>query len=100
MSKWTATAGEIIAALSKFPADTPVFLYNDLDEGDAPVEICEIFPGPIIEDGAKYVPHYCKGYSYVKQYWEEQGECPVIYLRDRGWCDRNFEFDPNKMILT
>jgi hypothetical protein len=44
MSKWTATAGEIIAALSKFPADTPVFLYNDLDEGDAPVEICEIFP--------------------------------------------------------
>ena len=99
MSKWTATAGEIIAALSKFPEDTPVFLYNDLDEGDAPVEICEIFPGPIIEDGAEYVPHYCKGDSYVERYWEEQGKGPVIYLRDSGWCDRDFEFNPNKMIL-
>ena len=100
MSKWTATAEEIIRALSQFPPNTPVFLYNDLDEGDAPVEICEIFPGPIIEDGAEYVPHYCKGDSYVKRYWEEHGKGPVIYLRDSGWCDRNFEFNLNKMILN
>ena len=100
MSKWTATAGEIIRALSQFPPNTPVFLYNDLDEGDAPVEICEIFPGPIIEDGAEYVPHYCKGDSYVERYWEGQGKGPVIYLRDSGWCDRNFEFNSNKIILN
>lgn len=100
MSKWTATAGEIIRALSQFPPNTPVFLYNDLDEGDAPVEICEIFPGPIIEDGAEYVPHYCKGDSYVERYWEEQGKGPVIYLRDSGWCDRNFESNSNKIILN
>ena len=100
MSKLTATAGEIIRALSQFPPNTPVFLYNDLDEGDAPVEICEIFPGPIVEDGAEYVPHYCKGDSYVDRYWREQGKVPVIYLRDSGWCDRDFEFNPNKIILN
>ena len=100
MSKWTATAGEIIRGLAQFPPNTPVFLYNDLDEGDAPVEICEIFPGPIIEDGAEYVPHYCKGDSYVERYWKEQGKGPVIYLRDSGWCDRDFEFNSNKIILN
>ena len=99
MGKWTATAGEIIAALSKFPANTPVFLYNELDESDAPIEICEIFPGPIIEDGVEYIPHYCKGDSYVEQYWKEQGKGPVIYLRDSGWCDRGFEFSADKIIL-
>ena len=90
MSKWTATAGEIICALSQFPPNTPVFLYNDLDEGDAPVEVCEIFPGP----------HYCKGDSYVERHWEEHGKGPIIYLRDSGWCDRDNVGDPTKIILT
>lgn len=101
MSKWTATAGEIIAALSKFPADTPVFAYSNLDECDVPIEICEIRPEPYFEvyDGETFMhaPFGCQGDSHVERYYNEQGPGPVIYLRDRTWFDD--EGDPKPITF-
>ena len=91
MAKFTATAGEIIAALMKLPADTPVFGYSEYDEQDSVIEVCEVCEGYEKEidedDGPEYkcIPHYCKGDSFVERHWEENGEGTVVYLRERGW---------------
>ena len=103
MVKYTVTAGELIAALSKFPADTPVFGYSYLDECDVPIEVCEIFPGPVVEtdevgDTFMYPPHGCQGDSYVERHWLDNGPGPVIYLRDRNWSDN--EIEPKPIIFT
>lgn len=100
MRKMTATAGDIIKALSKVPTDTPVFGYSYTDECDLLLEIMEICPGPVVveeedkewaaETGQyyhKYSPKYCKGDSYVEEHWRENGEGPVVFLRESSWCD-------------
>ena len=45
--KMTATVGDLIAALSKVPADTPVFGYSMTDECDVCLDVMEVIPGPI-----------------------------------------------------
>lgn len=97
MRKMTATAGDIIKALSKVPADTPVFGYSYTDECDLLLEIMKICPGPhevTDEDWEtgepyvrKYSPRYCQGDSYVEEHWRENGEGPVIFLRESSWHD-------------
>lgn len=107
MEKMTATVGDIIAALSKYPADTPVFGYSYTDEGDALIAIAEYIDGPqLVEDedwetGEPYsyycAPYYCKGDSYVEEHWRKNGEGPVIYLRESGWSEESNE---NKIVLN
>ena len=108
--KMTATVGDLIAALSKVPVDTPVFGYSMTDECDVRLDVMEVIPGPIDMESedwetgepciVKHSPHYCKGDSYVERHWEEHGKGPIIYLRDSGWCDRDNVGDPTKIILT
>lgn len=102
MAKFTATAGEIIAALMKLPVDTPVFGYSEYDEQDSLIEICEIVKEPVKheEDGEVYTsaPYYCKGDSFVERHWEENGDGPVVYLREKMW--RENEDDPNIVKLV
>lgn len=105
MHKVTATVGDLIEALSKFPKDTPVFGYSYLDECDLPIEVAEYMEGPFEcmepeeEDEAPfyYPPHGCQGDSYVDRHWCENGVGPVVYLRDLSYCRE--EFNGAKMNL-
>lgn len=96
MRKMTATVGDLIEALSKFPKNTPVFGYSYLDECDVPLEVAEYMEGPFEcieeEDEAPfyYPPHGCQGDSHVDRHWSENGVGPVVYLRDRSYCREEF----------
>ena len=97
MRKMTATAGDIIKALSTVPADTPVFGYSYTNECDLLIHIMEICPGPHEvpdedwETGEPCVrkcsPHYCQADSYVEEHWRENGDGPVVFLREPCWND-------------
>ena len=97
MRKMTATAGDIIKALSTVPADTPVFGYSYTNECDLLIHIMEICPGPHEvpdedwETGEPCVrkcsPHYCQADSYVEEHWRENGDGPVVLLREPCWDD-------------
>ena len=105
--KMTATVGDLIAALSKVPADTPVFGYSMTDECDVCLDVMEVIPGPIDMESedwetgepciVKRSPHYCKGDSHVEEHWYHNGEGPVVFLRELGWRDE--EATPNITIL-
>ena len=98
MRKMTATAGDIIKALSTVPADTPVFGYSYTDECDLLIHIMEICPGPHEvpdedwETGEPCVrkcsPHYCQADSYVEEHWRENGDGPVVFLREPCWDEK------------
>jgi hypothetical protein len=96
------TVGDLIKTLQKYPMDTPVFGYSDMDEGDFPVQIAELaHPRPRDKEyEAKFdsewlqyhpytgmAPYYCQGDSTVEEYWEQHGLCPILYLRLRNWED-------------
>ena len=97
MRKMTATAGDIIKALSTVPEDTPVFGYSYTNECDLLINIMEICPGPHEvpdedwETGEPCVrkcsPHYCQADSYVEEHWRENGDDPVVFLREPCWDD-------------
>ena len=97
MRKMTATAGDIIKALSTVPEDTPVFGYSYTNECDLLIHIMEICPGPHEvpdedwETGEPCVrkcsPHYCQADSYVEEHWRENGDGPVVFLREPCWDD-------------
>lgn len=65
------TLGELREATKDMPDDIKVFIYNQLDEGDAPVDVAEIISEPF----------YCKGDSMIEAYMEKHGK-PVLVLRD------------------
>ena len=96
--KITATVGDLIAALSKFPTDAPVFGYSYLDECDVPLEVAEYLEGPFEcmepeEEGDEpyyYPPHGCQGDSFVQDHWNTNGMSPVVYLRERSYCDEEY----------
>lgn len=96
--KITATVGELIAALSQFPEDTPVFGYSYLDEGDTPIQVVEYAAGPFeyiepdefVDTPYYYPPHGCQADSYVQDYLNENGVSPVVYLRDRSYCKEEY----------
>ena len=98
MRKMTATAGDIIKALSTVPEDTPVFGYSYTNECDLLIHIMEICPGPHEvpdedwETGEPCVrkcsPHYCQADSYVEDYWRENGDSPVVFLREPCWDEK------------
>lgn len=104
--KMTATVGELIEALSRFPKDTPVFGYSHLDEGDTPIEVVEYFEGPFEcmepeEPGDEpyyYPPHGCQADSSVQDHWNTNGIGPVVYLRDRSYCDEEYNYAKISMI--
>lgn len=80
------TVGELIEELQKIPPHVPVFGYSTMDEGDFPIQIVEL-SGPIFEpddDGTilELVPHGCQADSFVEQYWNAHGKCPVVYIRN------------------
>lgn len=98
MRKMTATAGDIIKALSTVPEDTPVFGYSYTNECDLLIHIMEICPGPHEvpdedwETGEPCVrkcsPHYCQADSYVEEHWRENGDGPVVFLREPCWDEK------------
>lgn len=98
MSKVTATVGDLIEVLSKFPKDTPVFAYSYLDECDVPLEVAEYLEGPFecmpLEDEDDipfyYPPHGCQGGSIVDRHWRDNGVGPVVYLRETSYCREEF----------
>ncbi len=104
--KITATVGDLIAALSKFPADAPVFGYSYLNECDVPLQVAEYIKEPTDflepeEEGDEpyyYPPHGCQGDSFVQDHWNTNGAGPVIYLRERGWSDD--EIEPKPIIFV
>lgn len=111
----TATVRDLIKALQKFPMDTPVFTYNEYDEGDGLVEVVEYYI-PTEEDKQLYAeslektsewwagriqpPHYCKGDSHVTDYWQKNGLHPVVYIRERGWSEYKDERKEDAICLT
>ena len=102
MSKYTATAGEIIAALSTVPANTPIFVYSEYEECETGIEMFDTNSNFIIykDDEGKelYIPpHHCKGDSIVKMHWEENGEGLVGYLREKSWNERE---EGNKIFFV
>ena len=95
-----ATVRDLIKALQKFPMETPVFGYNNLDECDFPIEKVELCSGPIpnpeCEDEEQREwferwypngssPYYCKGDSTIEMFWTQKGVQPVLVLRMRNW---------------
>ena len=79
-----ATIRDLIKALQKYPMDTPVFGYDDMMESDFPVQVVEYCQ--MNENGGVPV-HYCQNDSFVFDYWDEKGVCPILYLRPRNWRD-------------
>ena len=63
---------ELIAELQKYDPEMEVFLYNGMDEGDAPV--CAVQ-----EVGTAF---YCKGDSAVEDYLYENRGKRVLVLHD------------------
>lgn len=98
MRKVTATVGDLIEALSKFPKEAPVFAYSYVDECDVPLEVAEYKEGPfecMEPEEPGDLPYYfpplgCQGDSVVQMHWSEHGICPVVYLRDRSYCQEEF----------
>jgi hypothetical protein len=37
-----------------------------------------------------YPPHGCQADSIVQDYWNANGICPVVYLRECGYCDEEY----------
>lgn len=81
----TMTVGELIAELSDYPPDTPVFFYDPDKQMDRRIDTA-VIEGPILEpDGAdivEIVPGYCRGQSRVERHWYDYGTCPVVYLME------------------
>ena len=82
----TYTVGELIEELKNIPPYVPVFGYSAMDEGDFPIQAVEL-TGPILEPDdtgiiRELVPHGCQADSYVEEYWNTHGKCPVVYIRN------------------
>ena len=92
-TKFTATVGDIIAALSQYPEHLPVFAYSYTDECAMPIQAVE-FVEPKIEidsdSGAVYqrTPYGCQADSYVEDHWRMNGDGPVLYLRESSYKDK------------
>lgn len=83
------TVGELIEELKKYPPTLPIFTYDADEEQDAPLQTVEL-AGPVFEvdDGGDIrpeAPYYCKGISYIDEYWKNHGYCPVLCLRNYFW---------------
>ena len=67
------TVQDLIEVLKNFPKNTPVFGYSVEDEADFPIHILE-YTSDV---------KYCQGDSYVEEYFNENGQCKIIYLKQR-----------------
>ena len=82
------TVKELINLLSECPEEAVVFGYSEVDEGDFPVEVVECIDGISFDDDDEdeiIVPHYCQADSTVLEYWEVEGNKPIVYLRSKMW---------------
>lgn len=83
------TVKELINLLNKYPEEAAVFGYSEMDEGDFPIEVVEFIDGISHKgDGDEEFPvppHYCQADSTVLEYWEVEGNKPIICLRSRMW---------------
>lgn len=83
------TVKELINLLQKCPEEAVVFGYSEMDEGDFPAQIVEFVDGilPEGEEDVIIAPHYCQADSTVVDYWRENGNKPIVYIRPRMWGD-------------
>ena len=92
-----ATVGDLISALQKMPLDAPVFGYSEMDECDYCIEVVELYTPeekreePTDESSWLFYlpPHYCKGDSFISEYWRENKQIsPVVYIRESTYTER------------
>lgn len=81
------TVKELINLLNKCPEEAAVFGYSEMDEGDFPVQIVEFIDGisPECDEDEIIVPHYCQADSTVEEYWRENGNQSIVYIRPKTW---------------
>jgi hypothetical protein len=84
------TVKELVNLLNKYPEEAAVFGYSEMDEGDFPIEVVEFIDGTSPERnkyGIIVPPHCCQADSTILEYWEAEGNKPIICLRTRMWSE-------------
>lgn len=88
----TYTVEGMIEELKKYPPTLPIFYYDIDEEQDAPISIIELAGATLEPDDEgnlkQYSPYYCKGVSYIEDYWKSHGHTPILCFRNfNPWTD-------------